>query len=89
MVARPEREIHDLVTNCKKCAKETRPTPEPLITTPLPDRLWKMVATDLFELEGRDYLLVVDYFSRFVEIGVMQKSKTSAEVIRVLKALFA
>lgn len=33
-----------------------------------------MVATDLFELEGKDYLLVVDYFSRFVEIGAMTKS---------------
>ena len=83
------REIHDLVTNCKKCAKETLHTPEPLITTPIPDRPWKMIATDLFELKGRDYLLVVDYFSRFVEIGVMQKSKTSSEVVRVLKAICA
>lgn len=83
------REIQDLVTNCKRCAKENQPAKEPLITTPLPDRPWKMIATDLFELEGRDYLLVVDYFSRFVEVGLMKKSKTSSEVIRVLKALFA
>ena len=83
------REIHDLVTYCGKCAKETLHTPEPLITTPIPDRPWKMIVTDLFELEGRDYFLVVDYFSRFVEIGVMQKSKTSSEVVRVLKAICA
>ena len=83
------RVIHDLVTNCKNCAKETPQPREPLITTPIPDRPWKMVATDLFELEGRDYLLVVDYLSRFVEVGMMRKSKTSFEVIRVLKALFA
>ena len=83
------REIHDMVTNCKTCAKETNRPPEPLITTPIPDRPWKMIATDLFELGGRDYLLVVDYFSRFVEIGAMTRSKTSSEVIRVLKAIFA
>ena len=86
---RLSREIHDLVTNCKKCAKETLHTPEPLITTPIQDRPWKMIATDLFELEGRDNPLVVDYFSRFVEIGVMHKSKTSSEVVRVLKAICA
>ena len=32
---------------------------------------------------------MTDYFSRFVEIGVMQKSKTSSEVVRVLKAICA
>jgi len=83
------REIHDLETNCKKCAKETLHTLQPLIATPIPDRPWKMIATDVFELEGSDYLLVTDYFSRFVEIGVMQKSKTSSEVVRVLKAICA
>ena len=83
------REIRDLVTNCKRCAKLTQQSREPLITTPIPDRPWKMIATDFFELEGRDYLLVVDYFSRFVEVGVMKKTKTSLETIRVLKALFA
>ena len=82
-------EIHDLVTNFKKCAKETIHTLQPLIATPVPDRPWKMIATDLFELEGSDFLLVVDYFLRFVEIGVMQKSKTSSEVVRVVKAICA
>lgn len=32
---------------------------------------------------------MTDYFSRFVETGVMQKSKTSSEVVRVLKAICA
>jgi hypothetical protein len=63
-----------MVANCKKCVKETERRPELLITIPIPDRPWRMVATDLFELEGKDYLLVVDYFSRFVEIGAMTKS---------------
>ena len=48
------REIHDLVTNCKKCAKETLHTLQPLIATLIPDRPWKMIATDVFELEGSD-----------------------------------
>ena len=39
--------------------------PEPLIVTPLPDRFWQVVATDLFELKGIDCLIVIDYFSRY------------------------
>ena len=39
------------------------------------------VPTDLFEWKGQEFILVVDYFSRYCEIGVLQKS-TSQEVIR-------
>ncbi|XP_078357457.1 uncharacterized protein LOC144642365 [Oculina patagonica] len=63
--------------------------PEPLITTPLPDRPWQVVATDLFQLKGIDYLIVIDYFSRYVEVAAMQKTTKSSEVIRALKSIFA
>ena len=46
------------------------------------------VPTDLFEWKGQEFILVVDYFSRYCEIGVLQKS-TSQEVISHLKAIFA
>ena len=42
----------------------------------------------LFEWEGQEFFLVVDYFSRYCEIGVLRKS-TSQEVINHLKAIFA
>ena len=42
----------------------------------------------LFEWEGQEFVLVVDYFSRYCEIGVLRKS-TSQEVINHLKAIFA
>ena len=46
------------------------------------------VPTDLFEWKGQEFILVVDYFSRYCEIGVLQKL-TSQEVISHLKAIFA
>lgn len=47
-----------------------------------------MIATDLFELDKLNYLIVVDYFSRYIEIAAMQKTTKSHEVIRALKAIF-
>ena len=68
--------------------KTARQRKEPLITTPLPDWPWKTIGTDLFELEKKHYLLVVDYFSRFPEV-ILLKSTTSTVVITALKSIFS
>ena len=64
------------------------PKREPLLITPLPDYPWQMIGTDLFELSGEHYLLVVDYFSRYPEIAKLA-STTSAPLITSLKLIFA
>uniref|UniRef100_A0A8C4ST07 Integrase catalytic domain-containing protein n=1 Tax=Erpetoichthys calabaricus TaxID=27687 RepID=A0A8C4ST07_ERPCA len=61
---------------------------EPLISTPLPDRPWKRLAIDLCEYNKHTYLVVSDYFSRFLEILHMPATTTS-EIVLKLKALFA
>ena len=64
------------------------PHREPLLTTPLPSYPWEHVAADLFELKGSTYLLVVDYYSRFVEVQKLTTS-TSSSIVTQLKAIFA
>ena len=39
---------------------------------------WHVVATDLFQLKGTEYLIVIDYFSRYVEVTVMEKTTSRA-----------
>ena len=56
--------------------------------TSFPERPWQMIATDLFELNKLNYLIVVDCFSRYIEIAAMQKTTKSHEVIRALKEIF-
>ena len=80
--------IAQLVQNCRECAEHARSKREPLIATPLPDYPWQMVATDLFELNKCQYLLVVDYFSRYPEV-VKLSSTSSNQVIAALKTIFA
>ena len=61
---------------------------QPMIGSPLPSYPWEKVASDLFQLNGVTYLLVVDYFSRYMEVQTLTTT-TSASVIRALKATFA
>ena len=54
--------------------------PEPLIATPLPDRPQQVVATDLFELKGIEYLVVINYFLRYIEVAAMKKTTESSAI---------
>lgn len=57
--------------NCVGSCQVHRPKQrhEQLRTTVMPGRPWQKVAVDLCVLKGRHFLVVVDYFSRFIEIA--------------------
>ena len=61
---------------------------DPLIPTPFPDRPWQTIGLDFFKLKSVDYLIVFHYYSRFIELGAMNKNKTISEASRVLKSVF-
>ena len=63
-------EITQRVRNCRIC-EEKKPTQnsEPLKPTLLPDRAFQMVGADICEFKGDQYLIVSDYFSRYIEIA--------------------
>ena len=82
-------DIKQKVQTCQVC-REMRHTQrkEPLISTPLPDRPWKRLAIDLCEYNKHTYLVVSDYFSRFLEILHMP-TITASQVVLKLKTVFA
>ena len=49
-----------------------------MISHPVPSRSWQVLAVDLFELQGQDYLVTTDYYSNFFEVDKLV-SKTSKE----------
>ena len=80
--------IANMVQQCSACAKHRTSRSEPMIPTSLPDFPWQKVSSHLFQLKGAQYLLVVDYFSRYPEV-VKLRSTTSHTVIEALKGIFA
>ena len=83
-------QIQELIKNCRTCARYHVNKPEPLIPTAFPQRPWQIVAVDFFKCENREYLLVVDYFSRYIiELCPMNKSKTATEVCKAMQTVFA
>ena len=61
--------------------------PELLVTAPLPEWPWNRIAADLCELEGKNYLIVVDYYSHYTEMAHLP-STSSLQDINHLKSIF-
>ena len=79
----------DYVSNCSVCnTLQPSQTREPLTVHEIPERPWSKVATDLFSFNGDNFLVVVDYFSNYIEMEKL-RSQTSPAVINVLKTIFA
>ena len=82
-------EIKDYVKKCDLCCSiGPKQSKETLISHVVPDRPWAKIATDLFEFDGKGYLVTVDYFSNFFEIDRLY-STTTLSIIRKLKAQLA
>ena len=59
-----------------------------MIAHKVPDRLWQKLGSDLFEHKGKPYLLVVDYYSKFIETSLLP-DKTAGTVKTHMKSIFA
>ncbi|KAL5491281.1 hypothetical protein EMCRGX_G016538 [Ephydatia muelleri] len=80
------RELEVKISMCTKCIKSHSQKPEPLMMSKLPDLPWQKVATDLFSWKGSQYLLIIDYFSRYVELSKLSAT-TSQDVINHMKSI--
>lgn len=83
------KNIKELIENCRVCCQAKRTHPEPLIPTVMPQRPWQKLAADLMEIKKSQYLVVIDYYSRYIELTKLKDSTTSKEVINHLKSIMA
>lgn len=83
-----QKEIRAYVENCNECIMHRRMGHLPLKNSYLPEKPWESIATDLFEFKNRDYLLTIDYYTRWIEV-VELSNKTAESVVKKMKGMFA
>ena len=83
------QDIEAEVKTCEICnAHRNHQQKEPLRPHTVPQRPWSKVGADLFELDGRNYLLLVDYYSGFFELDYLSNT-SSKSVISKIKSQIA
>ena len=80
--------IEELVSKCVTCSIHRPEIKEPLMPSSLPERPWQRLGSDLFQFQGDTYLIMVDYYSRWIEIKKLV-SQTSESIIFAMKELFS
>ena len=83
------QDIENLIGRCPTCNMFRRnQAAEPMTPHPVPATAYEKVGVDIFTIFGKDYLLVVDYFSKYPEY-VQLSSKSADAVIQQLKTIFS
>ena len=82
------KQIEEVVYQCTTCCTLQEERPEPLIPSQFSKYPWQVVATDLSERKGVDYLLVINCYSWYVKVTKFPKNKTASTVITCLKSIY-
>ena len=84
-----DADIEDFVHRCPTCLV-TKPNNkwEPLLPHTVPDGPWQKVGADYFDFDGTKYLLLIDYFSKFIYVEEMCTT-TAKSTIKKLKTIFS
>ncbi|CAI6357006.1 unnamed protein product [Macrosiphum euphorbiae] len=82
-------DITNCVSQCETCLKFSKnKIKEPLKSHSIPDYPFQKIGIDIAEINGCNYLVAMDYYSRWLEV-LKLKNKTSESVIEVLKIVFS
>ena len=83
------KDIKEAVEKCEICAAfQAKNVKQPMQTHEIPDRPWSRVSSDLFTLNGKEYIVLADSYSDFIEVGEL-KGTTASYIIEFLKGQFS
>ena len=81
--------IEDMIKRCPTCLTFWNRQPsEPIIHHPIPNQAWTKIAADPFCLHRHYYLLIINYYSKFIVIETLKNSQSST-VINKCKKTFS
>ena len=82
-------EVKDQIKQCSICNEfQAKNQKLPMQSHDLPDRPWSRVAADQFTLHGKEYIVLVDFYSDFLEVQKLEEN-TSSSVIEFFKEQFS
>ena len=82
-------EVWDMIKQCSTCNEfQAKNQKQPMQSHQLPDHPWSRVATDQFKLHCKEYIVLVDFYSDFIEAKQLEEN-TSSSVIEFLKEQFS
>lgn len=82
-------EIEQVVSQCHICqANSPMNQKEPLISHEIPNEPFKKVACDVLEHKAKNYLVLVDFYSKWIELVKLEK-KTAQVINRELLRIFS
>ena len=82
-------EVREFVASCPTCQRfANQQQKEPLIPHEVPELPWNKVGMDIMELNNKNYLVVVDFFSHYPEVRLIPQ-KRGEDVVMALKSIFA
>ncbi|XP_014676736.1 PREDICTED: uncharacterized protein K02A2.6-like [Priapulus caudatus] len=83
-------DIENMIKSCHICQQlQKKQSPEPLLQHTVPTRPWQMIGSDLFYLDGCEYIIYCDYYSKFPIIRKIHGRATGESVVSITKQVFA
>ena len=83
------RDIQEAVEKCEVCVEyQAKNVQQPMQSHSIPRRPWSRLGTDLFSLKAKDYMVLVDSNSDFIEV-IQLKDTTSATIVEILRQQFS
>ena len=84
------KDLDDVVNQCNICQEHQRKqTRETLQPHEVPEFPWQILGADLFYLDGTNYILIMDYYSKFPIVRELPNNTTSATIVRLMKQIFS
>lgn len=82
-------DIENYISNCNTCAMyQSAKVKEELKPFPVPNKPFEQIALDIMNFNSNDYLVIVDYYSKWIDIYKL-RTKTCSEIINKLKIIFS
>ena len=77
-------DIESLIARCSICQEhQWAPHKEPMVNIPIPTRPFQMVAVDMFECDGKHYLSLQDYYSRYIEVERLYSTRATFTIMKM------